>query len=150
MSNKTRVLFLSNGNACRSQMAEGFAENLAGHLIEPCSAGIAPAQELDARAAKVMSEDWTDISSKAPKALDPALLEQVDMVVTLTEEAREACPALPDGVEHRHWPTADPAQAASDDDAKSMAAYRDAQDEIKENILFLLNDVRGGIDEFEI
>ncbi|MBK5935455.1 MAG: arsenate reductase ArsC [Halorhodospira halophila] len=150
MSNKTRVLFLSNSNACRSQMAEGFAENLAGHLIEPCSAGIAPAQELDPRAAKVMSEDWTDISSKAPKALDPAVLEQVDMVITLSEEAQEACPELPKGVEHRHWPTNDPAQAGADDDTQAMNAYRDAQDEIKENILFLLNEVRGGIDEFEI
>ncbi len=149
MSNKTRVLFLSNGNACRSQMAEGFAENLAGHLIEPCSAGVAPAAELDARAAKVMSEDWTDISSKAPKALDPSMLEQVDMVITLCDEAKAACPQLPAGVEHRHWPTADPAQAAGDD-AQAMGPYRDTQDEIKENILFLLNEVRGNIDEFEI
>lgn len=40
MQKKIRVLFLCTGNACRSQMAEGWARRLHGNLIEPFSAGI--------------------------------------------------------------------------------------------------------------
>ena len=37
---RLRVMFLCTGNACRSQMAEGWARELAGDLIDAKSAGI--------------------------------------------------------------------------------------------------------------
>ncbi len=149
MSDKKRVLFLSTGNACRSQMAEGFAETLAAHLIEGRSAGVDPAAEVDARAVKVMNEDWTDISGRTPKAVTDDMLAEVDLVITLSDEARERCPALPEGVECRHWPIEDPS-TASGEEQRVMNAYRGVQDEVKENILFLINEVRGGDEEFQI
>ena len=38
-----RVLFVCVGNACRSQMAEGFAHAYGADVMEPHSAGLAPA-----------------------------------------------------------------------------------------------------------
>ncbi|MFP4183150.1 MAG: arsenate reductase ArsC [Halorhodospira sp.] len=149
MSEKKRVLFLSTGNACRSLMAEGFSETLAGHLIEGRSAGVEPAAEADPRAVKVMNEDWTDIAGRSPKAVTDAMLADVDMVITLSEEARERCPALPEGVEHRHW-AIDDATTASGDEQRIMNTYRGIQDEVKENILFLINEIRGSDEEFQI
>ncbi len=149
MSDRKRVLFLSTGNACRSQMAEGFAETLAAHLIEGRSAGVEPAAEVDARAVKVMNEDWTDISERTPKAVTDDMLADVDLVITLSDEARERCPALPEGAEHRHWAIDDP-HTASGDEQRIMNTYRGIQDEVKENILFLINEVRGGNEEFQI
>ena len=40
---KTRVLFVCIGNACRSQMAEGFARAYGSDVLVPASAGLAPA-----------------------------------------------------------------------------------------------------------
>ena len=42
MQKKPKVLFLSRGNATRSQMAEGFLRALGGERFEATSAGIEP------------------------------------------------------------------------------------------------------------
>ena len=39
---KLRVLFLCTGNSCRSQMAEGWARQLKGEVIDASSAGTHP------------------------------------------------------------------------------------------------------------
>ena len=57
-----RVLFLCTGNACRSQMAEGWLRALAGGRIEVSSAGTRPAG-LSSRAVRVMAEAGVDISA---------------------------------------------------------------------------------------
>ena len=49
------MLFLCTGNSCRSQMAEGWARQLKGELIEPYSAGI-ETHGLNASSVKVMQE----------------------------------------------------------------------------------------------
>ena len=61
-----RVLFLCTGNACRSQMAEGFARALKQGEIEAHSAGIKP-HGLDSRAVAVMAEAGIDISQQRSK-----------------------------------------------------------------------------------
>ena len=55
MGDKLKVLFLCTGNSCRSQMAEGWARQLKGNIIEPYSAGII-ARGLNQRAVQVMAE----------------------------------------------------------------------------------------------
>src|SRR5690606_40532456 len=52
---RVNVLFLCTGNACRSQMCEGWARHLKGNRIEAWSAGVAP-HGLDPRAVQVMAE----------------------------------------------------------------------------------------------
>ncbi len=39
---KIKVLFLCTGNSCRSQIAEGWARELKGNVIDAYSAGILP------------------------------------------------------------------------------------------------------------
>ena len=43
MAGRMKVLFLCTGNACRSQMAEGWTRHLKADVIEAYSAGVAPA-----------------------------------------------------------------------------------------------------------
>ena len=40
MEKRPKVLFLCTGNACRSQMAEGWVRHLKADIIEPYSAGV--------------------------------------------------------------------------------------------------------------
>ena len=61
-----KVYFLCTGNACRSQMAEGFAKKLLGRQWQVKSAGI-EAHGLNPLAVKVMAEKGIDISQQQSK-----------------------------------------------------------------------------------
>ncbi|MBC7343741.1 MAG: arsenate reductase ArsC, partial [Clostridia bacterium] len=106
-----RIMFLCTGNSCRSQMAEGWARYLARELqgtsstsqpIEVYSAGLEPAG-LNPRAVAAMAEVGIDISQQTSKAIDPQLLSQMDVVVTLCGDAEERCPVTPPSIRRLHW-----------------------------------------------
>ena len=89
-----KVMFLCTGNSCRSQMAEGLARELGKGLIEAHSAGLTP-QGVNPKAVAVMKEIGIDISQQQSKAIDPELLEKMDTVITLCDNASESCPWTP-------------------------------------------------------
>lgn len=134
---RPRVLFLCTGNACRSQMAEGWARALHGDRIDAHSAGTDP-HGLDPRAARAMAEAGVDLSahwSKRPDELaaagGPATF---DLVVTVCGRADERCPAFPGArVVHRGFD--DPPRLARDagatDDLEALPHYRRVRDEIR-------------------
>jgi len=66
-----KVMFLCTGNACRSQMAEGFAREFGKGIIEPFSAGLIAAG-LHPRASAVMKEIGIDITLQKSKTITPA------------------------------------------------------------------------------
>ena len=94
MTEKLKVLFLCTGNVCRSQMSKGWARVLKGDVIEPYSAGIAPAG-VDPRATKVMAEVGVDISGHSSKHVDALVDVPLDYVVTVCDKAAESCPVFP-------------------------------------------------------
>ncbi|MBN1282964.1 MAG: arsenate reductase ArsC [Proteobacteria bacterium] len=132
MKNIKRILFLCTGNACRSQMAEGWARRLFGDSVEPYSAGIVAAG-LDPRAVKVMAEAGMDISGHRSKTLDELGDISFDLVVTLCDRARESCPVFPGGVKKIHRSFDDPptfAQGAQGEE-EALSHYRRVRDEIR-------------------
>lgn len=124
-----KVMFLCTGNSCRSQMAEGFARELG---LEAYSAGLFPAG-LHPKAVSVMKEIGIDISGQRSKAIDGSILEKMDVVITLCGNAEKACPAVPPGVRHLHWPVKDPVGTVGDEE-DILKAFRKCRDEIKEKI----------------
>lgn len=128
---KIRVLFLCTGNACRSQMAEGWARRLHGGTIEAHSAGLA-ARGLDARAAEAMKEAGVDISSQRSKTVEDIKGQEFDLVVTVCAHAEASCPVFP-GARAIHRGFDDPPKlaqgAASEEEA--LAHYRRVRDEIR-------------------
>lgn len=104
---KIKVLFLCTGNSCRSQMAEGWAKHLKGHIMDVYSAGIAPGN-LNQTAVKVMAEVGVDISKQRPKRVDELKNIDFDYVVTLCDNARENCPVFARRTKHFHKPFEDP------------------------------------------
>lgn len=130
--NKKKVLFLCTGNSCRSQMAEGFVRALGGESWEAYSAGLDP-QGVNPNAVKVMSEAGIDISGQKSKLIDPAVLENVDLIVTLCGSADEKCPAVPARVRREHWPLEDPAKATGSSD-EVLEVFRRVRDEIHRRV----------------
>lgn len=132
-----RLLFLCTGNSCRSQMAEGWARHFAGDRFEIHSAGI-EAHGQNPRAIAVMAEAGVDISGQQSTRLTDAMLEQVDLVVTVCGHADEHCPLLPPGVRRQHWPLDDPARARGDE-AAIMATFRRSRDDIRDRVRSLID-----------
>ncbi|WP_300162474.1 arsenate reductase ArsC [Solidesulfovibrio sp.] len=132
MSAKTRILFLCTGNACRSQMAEGFARADRGEAVEAFSAGVEK-HGLDPRAVVVMAEAGVDISDQASKLVSELPDVAFDYVVTLCGSAHDLCPFFPGPVKKVHVPFEDPpalaAGAASEEEA--LDRYREVRDAIR-------------------
>lgn len=126
------ILFLCTGNSARSQMAEGFARRLAPRGWKVTSAGIDP-RGIHREAIRVMAEVGVDISDQSSKDLSAVPAEEVDLVVTLCDDAAERCPAFPGGVERRHWGLPDPARATGEEE-EVRAVFREVRDEIRRRI----------------
>ena len=128
-----RILFLCTGNACRSQMSEGWANHLLGGAgIHAFSAGVAP-HGLDSRAVAVMAEAGVDISQHHSKHVDELADLPFDLVVTVCDNAAEACPVFPGNARKIHHAFDDPPKLAQRETSETavLAHYRCVRDEIR-------------------
>ena len=132
-------MFLCTGNSCRSQMAEGFARELGKGLIESHSAGLVHCY-VHPLAAKVMKEVRIDISHQRSKAIDNALLKEMDLIITLCGHADAACPSIPADIKKVHMPVDDPVSTVGTEE-EILTAFRKARDEIKTKVIHLINSV---------
>jgi arsenate reductase len=137
------ILFLCTGNSCRSQMAEGWARELApaDWVIE--SAGI-ESHGKNPRAIAVMEDEGVNISAQQSTRVTREMLERADLVVTVCGHADEQCPILPPGTPKEHWPLEDPARATGSE-AEIMQVFRASRDEIRRRVEDLLARTGKGV-----
>ena len=137
------ILFICTGNACRSQMAEGFLRDLAGDRAGVDSVGI-EAHGQNPRAIAVMDEVGVDIYEQQSTRLTDEHLAWADLVVTVCGDADESCPMLPPETKKRHWELPDPAKAQGPED-EVMQQFRAVRDEIRARVESLISDeIDGG------
>ena len=127
-----RVLFLCTHNSARSQMAEGLLRALGGPSAEPFSAGTV-ATSVRPEAVAVMRELGIDISGHQSKTLERFLGEPFAEVVTVCDDANDACPVFPGARRRRHWSVDDPSRVEGSD-ADRLSAFRRARDELRRRI----------------
>lgn len=132
MSGATRVLFLCTHNSARSQMAEGYLRALGGDRFEVESAGI-EARGVSPLAIQAMAEEGIDISTQESKTLDRFVEQPFDLVITVCDDAAEACPVFPNARERRHWSFPDPSKARGTDDER-FAVFARVRASIRERI----------------
>src|SRR5918994_5303382 len=130
MTEKTRVLFLCTHNSARSQMAEGLLRDLAGDRFEAFSAGT-EATRVRQEAVSVMAEIGVDISAQESKTLERYLGEPFERVITVCDDANEACPVFPGARDRLHWSFPDPSRVEGEG---RLRAFRDVRDEIRARI----------------
>jgi len=135
-NNRLKVLFLCTGNACRSQMAEGWAKALKSDVIDAYSAGVSP-HGMNKLAIESMREVGVDITSHHSKHLNELLDAGVvfDVVVTVCGHANENCPIFPGKTRVVHVGFDDPPKLAKDagatTDEAALPHYRIVRDRIK-------------------
>ncbi len=128
---KVKVLFLSEGNCCRSQMAEGFAKKWGSDVMIPMSAGITPDGKLNPDAVKVMKEAGVDISGQKTKAV-----EDVDFPDIAISMDAENPASIPDVV-CLDWSLANP-------EGKGEDFYKRVRDIIASRVRVLIQDIKDG------
>jgi arsenate reductase len=125
------VLFLCTHNSARSQMAEGLLRSMAEDRFEVFSAGT-EATHVRPEAISVMAEIGVDISAQESETLQRYLGEPLDLIVTVCDDAKDACPFFPGARERLHWSFPDPSHA---EEGGRLAAFREVRDEISSRIL---------------
>jgi len=124
----TRVLFLCTHNSARSQMAEGLLRAHGGPRFEAFSAGTV-ATEVRPLAIRAMAEIGIDLGDQTSKEVATFDGQEFDFVVTVCDDAREACPYFPGAKVQLHWSFEDPAAATGSEEAR-LDVFRRVRDQI--------------------
>ncbi len=134
MTTPKTVLVLCTGNSCRSQMAEAILNyDLAGK-VRAVSAGTRPQPKVADGAIEALKLAGLPTDGLYPKDVDVFMNEPIDLVVTVCDNAKEACPIFPRPVPQIHLPFHDPhgeplesfVQVRDDISARLLPAVRNA------------------------
>jgi protein-tyrosine-phosphatase len=128
-----RVGFVSTRGAVRSVMAESIARKLfreAGLKADIFSAGVDPADRVSDLVIKVLEEKGYPTKGLRPKALSKIPYRKLDILVVMSEEARERCEFLPNHKRRENWILEPPRE--------SLDLLRKLRDQIEELVRELL------------
>ncbi|HMJ60112.1 MAG TPA: arsenate reductase ArsC [Bryobacteraceae bacterium] len=137
---KKRVLILCTGNSARSQMAEGLLRHDAGGAFEVESAGTKPGI-VRPEAITVMHELGIDISGHRSKHVDEFDGQQFDYVITVCDNAKEACPVFLGDTKRLHHSFDDPATVGGSP-VERLAVFRRVRDELRGYLEQFVNRAR--------
>ena len=127
---KPLILILCTGNSCRSHMAEGILREVAGDVLNVQSAGSAPTGSVHPLAILTLGEIGIDISSHTSKHMNEFLSGNVETVITVCDNADQACPSFPGQSYRHHWPFPDPAKAKGTE-AEIRNVFEQVRDDIR-------------------
>ena len=102
------VLILCTGNSCRSQMAEALVNHDLQGRVRGLSAGTRPQPKVADGAIEALKLIDLPTAGLYPKDIDALLEQQIDLVVTVCDNAKESCPIFPRPVPRIHLPFHDP------------------------------------------
>jgi arsenate reductase len=122
VSDPIRVLFVCTGNSARSIMAEALLRRHGGGRFEVYSAGTIP-RGVNPLTMRVLEEAGIDASFARSKSVNEFLGQQFDYVITVCDQARQACPVFPGVHESLYWGYEDPAEATGTEEER-LAVFR--------------------------
>lgn len=112
-------------------MAEGFARRYGSDVMEPFSAGFAPASIVQPLTKKVMEDKNIRIDEQHPKGLDSVDVPSLDLIINMSGTKLPS--RLP--IEVRDWKVEDPV-------GKSEDVYVAARDQIEMSVMRLILELR--------
>ena len=125
---RTSVLFVCTHNSARSQLAEGLLRARHGDRYEAFSAGTV-ARGVHPLAVEALRDAGIDPSAQSSKTIDDLGDQDFDIVVTVCDNALEACPYLPARVRNVHHSFRDPSAVEGTENDR-RAAFATVRDEI--------------------
>jgi arsenate reductase (thioredoxin) len=101
------------------------------------SAGSQPAARVNPFAVEALRDAGIDWRGRRPRGIDDLATRNWDIVITVCDRAKEACPIFPGQPALAHWGMEDPAAVQGDDETKQRA-FRDALQLISRRIDLML------------
>ena len=133
MTEPKNVLFVCVENTGRSQMAEAFFKKYAQNQFNVISAGTSPSSHLNPVVVSVMNELGIDLENQKPQLLSSSMIENSNKTVNMGCMDKESCPSLfVNDVDD--W-------NIEDIKGKSIEDIRKIRDQIKNDVLSLLNSI---------
>ena len=126
-ASKPPILFVCVKNGGKSQMAAGLMSKIAGDSVQVYSAGTKPGTAVNDLSAQALAEVGVDITGNTPTLIDPQLVRDVDVVVTLGREAR--VDQLP-GTRFENWDTDEPSERGIDGIERMRLVHDDIADRV--------------------
>jgi len=108
MTDRKTVLVLCTGNSCRSQMAEAILRHELGDRVRALSAGTRPQPKVADGAIAALKLAHLPTEGLYAKDISAVIDEPIDLVVTVCDNAKEACPIFPRPAPRIHLPFHDP------------------------------------------
>ncbi|PTT70689.1 arsenate-mycothiol transferase ArsC [Arthrobacter sp. HMWF013] len=121
------VLFVCSKNGGKSQLAAGLMNQLAGGDVTVYSAGTKPGKSLNPQAVESLSELGIDITGEHPKPVTEEVLDAVDVVIVLGNEAKVEAPG---GKRLEVWDTDEPSERG----IEGMDRMRLVRDDIRARV----------------
>ena len=136
-----RILVLCTGNSARSQIGEALiavrgAVRSAG-VVLAASAGSRPAPRVNPYAIEVLAAHGIDWHDRVPKSIDHLAGAAFDLVITVCDNARDACPFYPGAAVQVHWGLPDPAEES--EPRREKAAFAATYDALSARVDALLS-----------
>ena len=137
MTEPKNILFVCVENAGRSQMAEAFFKKYAKNQFNVISAGTSPSSHLNPVVVSVMNELGIDLENQKPQLLSSSMIENSNKTVNMGCMDKESCPSL-FVKDVDDW-------NIEDTKGKSIEDVRKIRDQIKNNVLSLLNSIESDV-----
>lgn len=135
-SKKPSVLFVCSKNGGKSQLAAGLMNQLAYGTVTVYSAGTKPGKSLNPQSVDSLAELGIDITGEHPKPVTSEVLNAVDAVIVLGNEAKVEAPA---GKRFEVWDTDEPSERG----IEGMERMRLVRDDIKVRVQKLYTELAG-------
>ncbi len=119
-----KVLFLCQGNACRSIMAEALARHFWGNGMQACSAGLNPLGYIPPNTLEVLHEAGISTDGLYSKGLSETSLSDIDYLINLTYFEVDSLIPPAFSVKLISWPVLDPF-------GQDIESYREAREKLK-------------------
>ena len=114
-----RILILCTGNSARSILGEYLLRAKGQGRFEVFSAGSHPTGRVNPLAVRTLCEKYNlDASAARSKSWDEFKDLKFDFVITVCDNAKEACPVWPGQPMIAHWGSPDPAAADGSEEKK--------------------------------
>lgn len=130
------VLILCTGNSCRSQMAEVILNHDLAGKVRTISAGTKPQPKVADGAIEALKLAGLPTDGLYPKDVDAVINEDIDLVVTVCDNAKETCPIFPRPVKSIHLPFHDP-------HGEPLESFERVRDDIRTRLIPAVQEALG-------
>ena len=130
------VLFVCSKNGGKSQLAAGLMNQIAEGSVTVYSAGTKPGKSLNPQAVESLTEVGIDITGEHPKPVTDEVLDAVDAVIVLGNEAKLE---PHEGTRFEVWDTDEPSERG----IEGMERMRLVRDDIKARVQKLHTELTG-------